>query len=112
MRQPEMVPVKVGTYSTMLPVFRDRATSERIVAQLEACHKAVRDKVNVDTVAEVLWVAYEFACQLHEMQEAQEEQDTELVRRLSEVLERVRKAVASYTPPPTGDGPAPSDTAG
>ena len=112
MKQPEMVPVKVGTYSTMLPIYRDRVTSERIVAQLEACHRAVRDKVTVDTVAEVLWVAYEFACQLEELRADQEEQDTELVRRLSEMLERVRKAIEVYVPQPTGEDDTPSGIVG
>ncbi len=98
MKPPEGVPIQIGTYRTTLPVYGNRATSEKIVAQLEACHAAVRDKVTVDTVAEVLWVAYEFACEVHRLKEEQDAQDTELIRTLSDVLAQVRKTVDSYGP--------------
>ncbi len=98
MKPPERVPVQIGNYRTSLPVFQDRITSERVVARLEACHRAVREKVDTDTVAELLLVAYEFACRVQQLEEEQEEQDTELVRRLSEILGQVRNVVKTYTP--------------
>jgi hypothetical protein len=98
MKPPEGVPIQIGTYRTTLPVYRSRATTEKIVAQLEACHAAVRDKVSVDTVAEALWVAYEFACEVHRLKEDQDEQDTELIRTLSDLLAQVRKTVEAYGP--------------
>jgi hypothetical protein len=99
MKPPERVPVQVGSYRTTLPVFRDKATSEKIVARIEACVRAVEDKSQqVDTVAFVLGAAYEFACEVHRLKEEQEEQDAELVRRLSETLGQIHFVLKKYTP--------------
>jgi hypothetical protein len=98
MKAPETVPVKIGTYRTTLPVFGDRLTSEKIVARLEACHLAVREKISADTVAEVIRVAYEFACEAHQLKEEQEEQDKELLRNLSDILGQVRSVLKTHTP--------------
>jgi len=95
----EGVPIQVGNYRTTLPIFQDRATSERIVAQVEACVQAIEDKSHqVDTVAFVLGAAYEFACEVHRLKEEQDEQDTELIRRLSDLLGQVRNVLKTYTP--------------
>jgi hypothetical protein len=97
MKAPEGVPIQVGTYRTTLPIYRDKATSEKVVARLEACVRAVEDKSStVDTVAFVLGAAYEFACEAHRLKEDMDEQDTELVRRLSEILGNVRNVITAY----------------
>ena len=99
MKQPERVPIQVGTYRTTLPVFKDKATSERIVARIEACIRAVEEESqNVDTVAFVLGAAYEFACEAHRLKEEQDEQDTELIRCLSDILGQVRSTLKTYSP--------------
>ena len=99
MKEPEGVPIQVGSYKTTLPVFDDRATSERIVAQIESCFRAIEDKSRtVDTVAFVLGVAYEFACEAHRLKETQKEQDAELLHRLSEMLAQVRSVLKTHTP--------------
>ena len=99
MKPQEGIPIQVGTYRTTLPIFRDRATSGKIVAQIEACVRAVEDNSQtVDTVAFVLGAAYEFACEAHRLKEEQEEQDTELVRSLSDLLGQIRTVLKTYTP--------------
>jgi hypothetical protein len=99
MKAPEAVPIQVGTYRTTLPIFEDRATSEKIVAQIEACFRAIEDRSQqVDTVAFVLGVAYEFACEVHQLKEERDDQDTELIRRLSDIFDQVRSVLKTYTP--------------
>ena len=99
MKPSEGVPIQVGTYRTTLPIFQDRATSERIVARIEARVRAIEDKSSqVDTVAFVLGAAYEFACEAHRLKEELDEQDTELVRRLSDILGQVRTVITAYAP--------------
>lgn len=106
MKQPEGVPIQVGNYRTTLPIYKDRTTSEKIVSRLQVCHAGVRDKVvKVDTVEEVLLVAYEFACEVYRLEEEQKKHATELdkhenelISGLSKLLSQVRKTVDSYTP--------------
>ena len=99
MKQPERVPIQIGTYRTTLPIFGDRVTSEKIVARVEACVRAVEEESQtVDTVAFVLGAAYEFACEAHRLKEDQDEQDTELVRRLSDILAQTRTVLKKHTP--------------
>jgi hypothetical protein len=99
MKQPEGVSIQVGTYRTTLPIFKDRVTSEKIVARLEACVRAVEENSQtVDTVAFVLGAAYEFACEAHQLKLEQDEQDTELIRCLSDILGQVRTVLKAHRP--------------
>ena len=98
---PEEVPIQIGKYRTMLPVYyEDRATSARIAAQVEACVRAVEDNSEtIDTVAFVLGAAYEFAWEAHLLKEEQREQNAELNQRLKETLGQITKLLKTYTPP-------------
>jgi len=98
MKQPDGVPIQIGSYRMRLPVYKDLQTSQKIVARIEGRHAALRETAGVDTVAEALLMAYEFACEAYGLEEEQRALNTRVAARLAELRKRVNKIVEAHTP--------------